>query len=196
MHSQKRLWRLTPGKNVRSGPHYDEFIVFDLDGDGSAEIAMRTSDGAVDGRGKPIGNPYADHVDKDGQVRTAPEFLAVFSGRDGRLLSLVRYDPEYGDAAQWSNAKRDNHNRGFRFLSCVAYLDGVHPSLVACRGYYDRSVLTAWDWNGRALVRRWQFDSWKEPWKSQGYSGQGNHNKKRTQKVKKEAISPGWPLFL
>ena len=45
-----------------------------------------------------------------------------------------------------------------------------------CRGYYDRSVLTAWDWNGKMLSHRWQFDSWKEPWKSAGYSGQGNHN--------------------
>ena len=176
MATQKRLWRLTPGKNVRSGPHYDEFVVFDLDGDGIAEIAMRTSDGAVDGLGCTLGDAKADYVDKDGQIRTAPEFLTVFSGRDGRMLTSVPYDPAFGSAGEWSSMKRDSHNRGFRFLSCVAYLDGVHPSLVMCRGYYDRSVLTAWDWNGKTLVRRWQFDSWKEPWKSSGYSGQGNHN--------------------
>ena len=176
MRAQKRLWRLTPGKNVRSGPHYDEFIVYDLDGDGVAEIAMRTSDGAIDGRGNVLGDPNADHVDRDGQIRAAPEFLTVFSGRDGRVLVSVPYDPAFGGASQWSNVKRDSYNRGFRFLSCVAYLDGMHPSLVMCRGYYDRSVLTAWDWNGRNLTRRWQFDSWKEPWKSSGYSGQGNHN--------------------
>ena len=176
MATQKRLWRITPGKNVRSGPHYDEFVVFDLDGDGIAEIAMRTSDGAVDGLGRVLGDAKADHVDKDGQIRTAPESLTVFSGRDGRMLASVPYDPAFGSAEEWSSVKRDSHNRGFRFLSCVAYLDGVHPSLVMCRGYYDRSVITAWDWNGKALVRRWQFDSWKEPWKSAGYSGQGNHN--------------------
>ena len=176
MATQKRLWRITPGKNVRSGPHYDEFVVFDLDGDGIAEIAMRTSDGAVDGVGKILGDQNADYVDKDGQIRTAPEFLTVFSGRDGRVLTSVPYDPAFGSATEWSSVKRDSTNRGFRFLSCVAYLDGVHPSLVMCRGYYDRSVLTAWDWNGKTLSRRWQFDSWKEPWKSAGYSGQGNHN--------------------
>ena len=172
----RRLWRLSSGKNVRSGPHYDNFIVFDFDGDGISEIAMRTSDGAVDGLGRILGDPQADHVDKDGQIRTAPEFLTIFSGRDGRLLASVPYDPPYIDGTHWSHNKRDNHNRGFRFLACVAYLDGVHPSLVMCRGYYERSVLTAWDWDGKRLVRRWQFDSWKEPWKSQGYSGQGNHN--------------------
>ena len=176
IRSQKSLWRLTPGKNVRSGPHYDEFMVFDLDGDGIAEIAMRTSDGAVDGRGKTLGDPSADHIDKDGQIRTAPEFLTVFSGKDGRVLANVPYDPPFVDGARWSNNSRDNHNRGFRFLACVAYLDGIHPSLVMCRGYYDRSVLTAWDWNGKSLAKRWQFDSWREPWKSAGYSGQGNHN--------------------
>ena len=176
MRAQKRLWRLTPGKNVRSGPHYDEFMVYDLDGDGVAEIAMRTSDGAVDGRGKTLGDARADHVDKDGQIRKAPEFLSVFSGGEGRVLAHVPYDPAYVDGTRWSNNKRDNHNRGFRFLSCVAYLDGVHPSLVMCRGYYDRSVLTAWDWNGKSLKRRWQFDSWQAPWRAAGYSGQGNHN--------------------
>ena len=176
MHAQKRIWRLTPGKNVRSGPHYDEFMVFDLDGDGIAEIAMRTSDGAVDGRGKVLGDAKADHVDSDGQIRAAPEFLTVFSGQDGRVLASVPYDPAYGGGAEWSSVSRDSHNRGFRFLSCVAYLDGLHPSLVMCRGYYDRSVLTAWDWDGRQLAKRWQFDSWQEPWKSRGYSGQGNHN--------------------
>ena len=174
--AQRRLWRLTPGKNVRSGPHYDDFLVFDLDGDNIAEIAMRTSDGAVDGRGVTLGDAKADHVDPDGQIRTAPEFLTVFSGRDGRVLASMPYDPPFGDGLKWSSVKRDRHNRGFRFLSCVAYLDGVRPSLVMCRGYYDRSVITAWNWDGRQLARRWQFDSWKEPWKSQGYSGQGNHN--------------------
>ena len=67
--------------------------MFDLDGDGIAEIAMRTSDGAVDGVGKILGDQNADYVDKDGQIRTAPEFLTVFSGRDGRVLTSVPYDP-------------------------------------------------------------------------------------------------------
>ena len=85
----------------------------------------------------------------------------VLDDGEGRVLAHVPYDPAYVDATRWSDNKRDNHNRGFRFLSCVAYLDGVHPSLVMCRGYYDRSVLTAWDWNGKSLKRRWQFDSWQ-----------------------------------
>ena len=58
-------------------------------------------------------------------------------------------------------------------LACVAYLDGVNPSVIMCRGYYGRSVLAAWDWRDGKLTSRWVFDSrdGENP-----YSGQGNHN--------------------
>ncbi len=39
-----RLWRIDLGKNMRSGPHYNDFIVYDLDGDGKAEVMMKTAD--------------------------------------------------------------------------------------------------------------------------------------------------------
>jgi rhamnogalacturonan endolyase len=58
-------------------------------------------------------------------------------------------------------------------LACVAYLDGIHPSVIMCRGYYGRSVLAAWDWRGGKLSSRWVFDS-KDG--ENPYSGQGNHN--------------------
>ena len=36
-------------------------MVYDLDGDGKAEVVMRTADGTVDGKGKVIGNADADY---------------------------------------------------------------------------------------------------------------------------------------
>ena len=49
------------GKNIRAGAHYTQFMVYDLDGDGKAEVVMRTADGTVDGKGKVIGNADADY---------------------------------------------------------------------------------------------------------------------------------------
>ena len=46
-----RLWRIDLGRNIRAGAHYTQFIVYDLDGDGKAEVAAKTADGTVDGAG-------------------------------------------------------------------------------------------------------------------------------------------------
>jgi rhamnogalacturonan endolyase len=66
-------------------------------------------------------------------------------------------------------------NRCDRFLACVAYLDGKHASAVFCRGYYTRSVLAAWDFDGKRLTSRWVFDTQSSD-TLRAYAGQGNHN--------------------
>lgn len=38
------------GRNIRAGAHYTQFVVYDFDGDGRAEIIMKTSDGTIDGQ--------------------------------------------------------------------------------------------------------------------------------------------------
>lgn len=48
--SGKRLWRIDLGKNIRAGAHYTQFIVYDFDGDGKAEMALRTAPGSKDGK--------------------------------------------------------------------------------------------------------------------------------------------------
>ena len=55
------MWRVNLGQNIRSGAHYTPFIVADLDGDGCAELLVRTSDGTIDGTGSVLGDPKADH---------------------------------------------------------------------------------------------------------------------------------------
>src|SRR5205085_7722230 len=54
------LWRINLGKNIREGEHYTQFMVYDLDGDGRAEVASKTADGTVDGVGKVIGDADKD----------------------------------------------------------------------------------------------------------------------------------------
>ena len=56
-----RLWRIDLGRNIRAGAHYTQFQVFDYDGDGRAEVAMKTADGTRSGTGQVIGSASADH---------------------------------------------------------------------------------------------------------------------------------------
>lgn len=157
-----RLWRIDLGRNIRAGAHYTQFIAYDLDGDGRAEVACKTADGTIDGTGGVIGDAAADHRNAAGYVLRGPEFLTVFDGRTGRALATTGYlparnsDPASADVTAWG----DNYgNRVDRFLAGVAYLDGRLPSLVMCRGYYTRTALVAWDWRDGRLTPRWRFDT-------------------------------------
>jgi hypothetical protein len=46
-----RKWRINLGPNIRAGAHYTQFIVYDLDGDGRAEVSVKTAPGTQDGMG-------------------------------------------------------------------------------------------------------------------------------------------------
>ena len=167
----KHLWRIDLGKNIRAGAHYTQFMVYDLDGDGKAEIACKTADGTIDGEGNVIGDIDADYRNQDGFILEGPEYLTIFNGKTGKALVTVEYDPPRGKGADWGD---EEGNRVDRFLACIAYLDGVRPSLVMCRGYYTRAVLVAYNWRDGELSKVWKFDS-LEPG-NEGYSGQGNHS--------------------
>lgn len=172
------LWSINLGKNIREGAHYTQFMVYDLDGDGRAEVCCKTADGTVDGKGKVIGDPKANWVGADGRINKGPEYFTVFDGLTGAALATVDYIPPRGDISKWGgiggNGGNDNvGNRADRFLACVAYLDGVRPSVVMCRGYYGRSVLAAWDWRDGKLTSRWVFDTDKG---YPDYAGMGAHS--------------------
>jgi hypothetical protein len=151
-----RLWRIDLGHNIRSGAHYTQFQVYDLDGDGRAEVAMKTADATVDGTGRVIGNAGADFRNSSGYVLSGPEFLTVFSGLTGAAMATVNYDPPRGTVSSWGDSYG---NRVDRFLAAVAYVDGQRPTLIMARGYYTRTVLAAWNWRGGTLSEVWRFDS-------------------------------------
>jgi rhamnogalacturonan endolyase len=164
-----RLWRIDLGRNIRAGAHYTQFQVYDYNGDGRAEVAMKTADGTRDGAGTEIGSSSADHRTTAGYILSGPEFLTVFNGQTGAAASTVDYEPARGTVSGWGDSYG---NRVDRFLAGTAYLDGQRPSLIMCRGYYTRAVVVAWDFRNGSLTRRWTFDS-----NSAGsqYTGQGNH---------------------
>ena len=168
------LWRIDLGRNIRAGAHYTQFMVYDLDGDGKAELVCKTAPGTVDGKGKNVlmgsDNPSTDYRNKDGYILSGPEYLTVFEGLTGGEVHTIAYNPARGTVNSWG----DNYgNRVDRFLACVAYLDGVHPSVVMCRGYYTRSVLVAYDLKNGQLVQRWIHNSATS---GQGAHGEGYHN--------------------
>ncbi|GAA2303301.1 rhamnogalacturonan lyase [Streptomyces kunmingensis] len=167
-----RLWRADLGKNIRSGAHYTQFQVYDYDGDGKAEVAVKTADGTVDGQGKVIGSSSADYRNSSGYVLSGPEYLTMFNGQTGAAMGTVDYVPARGTVSSWGDSYG---NRVDRFLAGTAYLDGSRPSLITARGYYTRSVIAAWDWRGGKFTRRWTFDTNSSTNSGKGYDGQGNH---------------------
>jgi len=180
--SGTRLWRIDLGKNIRAGAHYTQFLVYDFDGDGKAEIVCKTAPGTKDGLGHYLTGAAAN-ADNNADYRTTtgksrgyildgPEYLTIFRGTDGKELQTVDYDPPRGGKGEaWGDAYG---NRVDRFLACVAYLNGKTPSFVMCRGYYTRAVLAAYNWNGKSISKQWVFDSNDKG--NEGYRGQGCHS--------------------
>lgn len=183
------MWRIDLGKNVTSGAHYTQFLVYDFDGDGKSEVAMKTAPGTVDGTGH-----YVTEVGDTDEIRNTDntksyigtsgrlkgknpftQYLTIFDGETGAALYTTDYIPY--DAAEdkyWGDGKA-KYNRSERYLAAVAYLDGIHPSIVMCRGYYHDSVIRAYTWDGTELTMQWEHKGKKSESSTTLY-GQGNHN--------------------
>jgi autotransporter-associated beta strand protein len=200
-----RLWRIDLGPNIRSGAHYMDFMVYDFDGDGKAEIMCRTAPGSKDGLGSYVGGvakwqnangPHPTFNDTDdyrntgpngvnGYVLAGPEFLTVFNGQTGAEMATATFYPKRDQDNNDDNptSTRINTiwgdgygNRIDRFLAGIAFLDGQRPSAIFCRGYYTRAFLTAWDWRNGVLIKRWVFDSNDGTPGNTAYRGQGAHS--------------------
>ena len=175
----KKLWRISLGRNIRAGAHYTPFQVYDYDGDGKAEIVMKTGDGTIDGKGKVIGDSSKDYRNASGMIITGPEYLTVFRGSDGSEITTIDYLPSrdirnFGPYDSLGLNWGDTYgNRCDRFLSATAYLDGVHPNLIIARGYYTAAYVVAYDFDGKNLKQRW-FHKSETP--GEGLFGQGNLN--------------------
>ncbi len=171
-----KLWRVDLGKNIRAGAHYTQFIVYDFDGDGKAEMACKTAPGTIDGKGKAVlmgdDKADADYRNSSGHILSGPEYLTMFSGLTGEELSTVAYVPgrDVRTNAQWGDSYG---GRCERYLACAANLGGENASLVMCRGYYTASYLCAWDFKNGQLVRRWLH---KSEDKGKGAYGEGAHS--------------------
>lgn len=201
----RKLWRVDLGRNIRAGAHYTQFMVEDFDGDGKAELIVKTADGTKDAAGKVIGDASADWVstageleqtDRTGSVQTpdgklmaqfqgrilkGPEYLSAFEGRTGRVLDTVPYWPTRvpeGDTATPERLK-EIWGDGYGNRS-ERYLAGV--------AWLDGalpSAVMARGYYGRTTLAAYDFRNGKlsqrwnfdsiAPGVPDGFSGQGNH---------------------
>ncbi len=176
----RRLWQVDLGPNIRSGAQYLQFLVYDFDGDGKAEVALKTSEGTRFGDGKVIGDTdgdgITDYIIRDpalrtyGKILSGPEFFSILDGETGAEIARGPYI-ERGKSEDWGD---DYGNRVDRQLGAVGYFDGVNPCIFWGRGYNGRSVMHAWRFANRKLEQLWTVDTNNAPY--QEYANQGNHN--------------------
>ena len=187
--SGEKLWRIDLGININAGAHFTQIAAYDFDLDGKAELAMKTAPGSVDGKGEYVSGAssiaeirtidnLADYRhsergtnDTGGRVLSGPEFYTVFQGDTGAALDTIYYPHPRGTVSEWG----DNWgNRSERYLTGVAYLDGKTPSMLAWRGYYAKTTVTAYNLVDKKLVQIADFDT--STGDNYPYAGNGNHN--------------------
>ena len=160
------LWRIDLGVNIRAGAHYTQYMVYDFDGDGKSEVILKTAPGSKDGEGNYVskagknitkGDDTKDYRNSSGLLMGkdgGPEYLTVFNGETGAAMQTVDFDPPRSilTSSEWGDSYA---NRSERYLAAVAYLDGVHPSVVMTRGYYTYVYAAAYTWDGTDLKEQW-----------------------------------------
>lgn len=174
------IWTINMGPNLYD-PVETNFLVWDLDEDGKAELITRTSDATVDGEGKDFGDAPGDHQDgitdyrfsvMSGYRTKGPDFLSVFDGETGGEIARDLYI-ERDPMEQYGSTGGGAAHRSTKCMFTVAYLDGKKPSVIIGRGIYERIKMEAWDFDGANLTKRWAFDTANAPAE---YHGSGNHN--------------------
>lgn len=161
-----KLWRIDMGINIRAGAHYTQISVYDFDGDGKAEMALRTRPGSKDGKGKYVSDAgenltwdgYNNSSDlrqsgsKSGHIIKGPDWLTMFNGETGEAMQTIDYYPQRGSVKSWGDSYG---GRSERFLAGVAYLNGKTPSLIMSRGYYEKAAMAAYNWDGKKFTQLW-----------------------------------------
>lgn len=135
------LWSKDLGQGIEPGVWYSPFIAYDFNGDGKAEVALKTA-------------PETTKRNEKGRVDSGEEYLSVWDGMTGREIARVDW-PERND--RYGNLVRQNRNQ-----IGMAYLDGKTPYILACRGTYKLMVVDAWELRGEELVRAWRWDGDEE----------------------------------
>ena len=179
------LWRIDLGKNIRAGAHYTQFMVYDFDNDGKAEMMCKTATGSKDGQGNYVNqaatdaaikghNNTTDYRNSDGHVLSGPEYLTVFDGLTGKALHTTWYLPGRAGTGSKTSTERgdelgkvstfpsgfwgDNYgNRSERYLAAVAYINGADKPAcgIFCRGYYTQAYVWAVSFDGTRLHTEW-----------------------------------------
>lgn len=154
LHDGRLLWVRDLGWSIERGIWYSPMVAADLDGDGKAEVALKTGEG--------------DPRDPDGRVTSGPEWVSVWDGLTGKDLARAPWPPR--EVA----GKSLGYNYYCRNQLTVAYLDGKIPHLVVQRGTYTIIQLAAYQYRNRELRKVWEWTSEQEA-EPRKWRGQGAH---------------------
>jgi len=155
------LWRIDLGWNINLGIWFSPMVVRDLDGDGKAEVCLRTAPSAATREQAFDGGA--------GVVLEGPEYLGVYDGETGKEIDKADWI-ERGKVSDWADT---TGNRSSRHMLGVAYLDGKTPSLLVVRGTYGLMKVDAFTLRERKLQKLWRWTNERAPFK---YQGQGQHS--------------------
>ena len=135
------LWSKDLGQGIEPGIWYSPYVVYDFNGDGKAEVALKTA---------------PDNVQRDekGRVDSGDEYLTVLDGMTGEEIAHVDW-PKRND--RYGNLVRRNRNQ-----IGMAFLDGKTPCILACRGTYKLMTVEAWQLNKDKLDPVWKWDGDEE----------------------------------
>ncbi|XAW89851.1 rhamnogalacturonan lyase [Vibrio sp. CDRSL-10 TSBA] len=175
------LWRIDCGPNTTK--QILNIMVYDLNEDGKAEVAMTTGPGTIDGTGSYLSQgPAADDDDTlviertSGHMMSDPSYITLFNGETGKEMATVNYWPAIGATEDMEATWGDDYGkRSASKKAAVLYDAEQGPLLVFARGIYSRIGMAAYKWDGaNSLTTVWKFDSDDEG--NEGYAGQGNHS--------------------
>lgn len=169
-----QLWTINIGPN-EINEHDINILAYDMDGDGKAEVIMRSFEGTTDGAGNTIGdtnndgktdyskdeNNLAIFTDRQYIVST-PEFLSVYDGLTGAETERTELLPKKEPLSEWSYRYDDTGRltkRASHYLFGLAYLDGVTPSVVLMRGAWDNVRAAAWHLEDGKFKLDWEHDT-------------------------------------
>lgn len=150
------MWTINIGPN-EINPIDINFVVYDMDGDGRAEVVMRSFEGTTDGAGNQVGDVNGDGKTDYSQnhvvvmtdrsyLSEGPEFLSMYDGQTGAELARTDLLPAREPLDTWYGGDSGKQvKRASHYLFCVAYLNGETPSLVHFRGAWAACKVAAYD---------------------------------------------------
>lgn len=153
------LWRLKMGQNILTG-NGGSFAVYDFDGDGKCEVALRTAEGTVFGDGTEIGDTNGDgttdyRVSGQNYIHGGPEFLSVIDGTTGAELARADYI-ELTSSETWGD---NYYKRSSSYRVGVAKCTSAPANIIIGRGCYAKIVVEAWTYANGSLTKEWRFDT-------------------------------------